>query len=63
MLIAEGLFILMAAWLLVCVVSHGYPATVEYVALALKRHARSVRAMHARREAVIAKQWVEELER
>ena len=56
-----GVGILLVGWLLICIIFNGYPAMVESLALILKRHARSVRAMHRKREEVLAQGWAKEL--
>lgn len=57
-----GVLILLATWIVICVVSHGYANTIDSVAYWLHRHARGVREMHARRAGQIQTKWVRELE-
>ncbi len=62
MTIAKLLPLVPLAWFLTCTLAHGYSNTVESVALALRRHARSMRQLHARRAATVSEAWVKELE-
>lgn len=59
---ALGIIILILLWLIVCLVGHGYTATVDNIAWMLHRHAGRVRGMHRRREAVVRERWVRALE-
>jgi hypothetical protein len=63
MQILIGSVIMFATWLGIEIFCNSYPATIEAVALMLKRHARRTREMHARRDAVLAQAWVKEMER
>jgi hypothetical protein len=54
--------LMLAAWLLVCLIGHGYANTVDHVAYLLHRHAEKVRQMHDRRKAIVAERWVRCLE-
>ena len=57
MQILIGLFVLIAAWWLVCVVGHGYANSVEHIAFILHMHAVSSRERAAKRAAIIAQRW------
>jgi hypothetical protein len=63
MAILIGVAGLLGMWVLVCLVLDGYPSMVDTWALALKRHAASVRTMQNKRSAVLAEAWIRELEK
>ena len=54
--------LMLATWLLVCLIGHGYANTVDWVALILHKHAEKMRGMHGRRKKVIGERWIRSLE-
>ena len=57
MTILIGALVVLACWLAIVAVGHGYANTVEWLAWRLRRHARSVRKMHVAREAELRELW------
>ena len=48
-------------WTLMLLYARGYANLIDSAALGLKWHARRVRLMHQKREALLEKMWTEEL--
>ena len=57
-----SLVLMLATWILVCLIGHGYANTVDHLSYLLHRHASRVRQMHDRRKAVVSERWVRSLE-
>ena len=57
MILFIGALVVLACWLAVAALGHGYANTVEWLAWRLRRHARSVRKMHVAREAELRELW------
>ena len=60
MLSGISILAVIAAWGIIQL--HGYPQAVSWLSLALKRHARSVEGMQARRAKFLQGEWIKELE-
>jgi hypothetical protein len=54
--------VLAVVWMAIVMVGHGYVNLVEWLALALHRHARSVARMHRNRAQIIEGRWRKEME-
>lgn len=57
-----SLGLMLATWLLVCLIGHGYSNSIDWVALVLHKHAAKMRGMHDRRKKVIGERWIQSLE-
>ena len=62
MFILSAAAVLAAVWMAIVMVGHGYVNSVEWLALALHRHARSVARMHRNRAQIIEGRWHKKME-